>query len=415
MHFILFSQAIDTSSLLPLSHVFLEFPKLTLSSHQFNNQTSLHFITRHRIAHAFAPGTTITFPELAAKTSVPLHDLKRLIRHAISHSRIFSEPTKNTIAHTTSSALLANPAADTSVWADMILHEFWPAAVNTVAAMDKWPGSQEPVHTGLSISLGEEKHLFEVVTSTPERAKRFGGAMAGLSTGEGFEIGHLVRGYDWGRVEALPGGGVVVDVGGSMGHACAAIGEMFSGLRFVVQDLGKTFQGFDPVALLPEAVKGRVAFEAHDFFAPQTVRGDVYLIRWCLHNWSDKYAVKILKALVPKLEKGARVVVNDGVLPEPQGLGASWQSSKSLTDASVAEEEGVEEGEDGGGEVNSDWVDEKSMRSMDLIMLEGLNARERDVDEWRELFKEADERFIWKGAWRPEGSKMWIIEAEWAG
>jgi hypothetical protein len=33
-------------------------------------------------------------------------------------------------------------------------------------------------------------------------------------------------------------------------------------------------------------------------------------------NWSDKYCVKILKALIPALAPGARVLIMDAVLPE---------------------------------------------------------------------------------------------------
>jgi hypothetical protein len=54
---------------------------------------------------------------------------------------------------------------------------------------------------------------------------------------------------------------------------------------------------------------------AHDFFTPQTVVADVYLLRWILHNWSDKYCMRILRALIPALKPGARVVVNEDVRP----------------------------------------------------------------------------------------------------
>ena len=60
---------------------------------------------------------------------------------------------------------------------------------------------------------------------------------------------------------------------------------------------------------------------SHDFFTQQPVKNaDVYLIRWCLHNWSDEYSIKILRALIPALKPGARVLVNDGVLPEPNTI-----------------------------------------------------------------------------------------------
>lgn len=43
------------------------------------------------------------------------------------------------------------------------------------------------------------------------------------------------------------------------------------------------------------------------------------------------------------------------------------------------------------------------------------NARERDVETWGELFKEADERFRFLGVTVPAGARMAIIEAYWMG
>lgn len=67
---------------------------------------------------------------------------------------------------------------------------------------------------------------------------------------------------------------------------------------------------------------------AHDFLTEQPVHGaDVYFFRWILHNWSDKYCVKILKNLIPALKPGAKVVINDNVLPQP-GVLSQWQEER---------------------------------------------------------------------------------------
>jgi len=50
---------------------------------------------------------------------------------------------------------------------------------------------------------------------------------------------------------------------------------------------------------------------------------------------------------------------------------------------------------------------------MDLIMLTFVNSNERDVDDWRRLFQNADSRFTFLGASQPKGCKMWTIEAAW--
>ena len=52
---------------------------------------------------------------------------------------------------------------------------------------------------------------------------------------------------------------------------------------------------------------------------------------------------------------------------------------------------------------------------MDMTMLSILNARERDADEWRSLFAEADPRFEFQGVKQPTGSNLAIMEAIWNG
>jgi hypothetical protein len=46
-------------------------------------------------------------------------------------------------------------------------------------------------------------------------------------------------------------------------------------------------------------------------------------------------------------------------------------------------------------------------------MLEIGNAKDRDLGEWQQLFKQADERFIFMGLKMPPGSNLSIIEASW--
>jgi hypothetical protein len=50
---------------------------------------------------------------------------------------------------------------------------------------------------------------------------------------------------------------------------------------------------------------------------------------------------------------------------------------------------------------------------MDLTMMEIGNAKERDLEEWQQLLKQADMRFIFKGVKMPPGSNLAVIEARW--
>lgn len=136
--------------------------------------------------------------------------------------------------------------------------------------------------------------------------------MTWFSTGPGLEPTHILNGFAW---EAL-GKGVVVDVGGSHGSVSIAIAHNFPSLHCIVQDRAEIV-AFGRHKLPPDLVN-RVSFMEHDFFTEQPVKNaDVYHFRWILHDWSDKYAIRILKALIPALKPGAKIVVCEHVLPEP--------------------------------------------------------------------------------------------------
>ena len=172
--------------------------------------------------------------------------------------------------------------------------------------MEKYPGSGEPNETAFNLAFNTSRPFYLELEPTPERARRFGGAMRWMSQGGRFSNDHLIRGYDWAAFDHE--GGMIVDVGGGHGAVSQALAVATQHVKFVVQDLPVTaIQGRK---LLPAALQERVSFMPHDFFEEQPVKGaNVYFLRYILHNWSDKYALRILKALVPAMKSGSRIVV----------------------------------------------------------------------------------------------------------
>lgn len=141
--------------------------------------------------------------------------------------------------------------------------------------------------------------------------------MTFMGSGPGLEHHHILNHYDW----ASLGASTVVDVGGSHGSLSIAIAQAFPSLRCIVQDRPEIIEMGDHN--LPTDVRGRVDFMAHDFFDEQPVKdAEVYILRWILHDWSDRNASRILKALVPALQAGARVLLLEQIMPEPGALSA---------------------------------------------------------------------------------------------
>ncbi|RYP17555.1 hypothetical protein DL765_004444 [Monosporascus sp. GIB2] len=193
----------------------------------------------------------------------------------------------------------------------------------------------------------------------------------------------MVQCYDWKSL----GAATVVDVGGSGGHNAIPLAQNFPDLRVVVEDLPRVRPVFEES--VPPGLRDRVSFRGHDFFDPQPERdADVYVFKKVFHDWPDESVVRILRAQVPALRPGARVLVVEHVV-DRAGLPADKQHvPRSLQRLATA---------------------------TDLRMMALFNAKERSVADFRRVLEEADERFELVDVKVNPKSELGIFEVVWRG
>lgn len=195
----------------------------------------------------------------------------------------------------------------------MLSCEVAPAFAKLPEALTKFPNSEELDQTAWSISNDTNLSLYAFLANEPERARRFGQSMKFLTKGSGFSIKHITATYDWKALDHPST--TLVDVGGGHGSVSQYLADCTTNMRFIVQDLPSTAQ--QGREILPPKYKSRIEFASHDYYSDQTIIGkEIYFFRWIFHNQSDQYCVKVLKALVPAMKVGTRVLINETVLPE---------------------------------------------------------------------------------------------------
>ncbi|RDW81607.1 uncharacterized protein DSM5745_05164 [Aspergillus mulundensis] len=349
------------------------------------NGVSLQAVYKYNIPEAVPIHGEISFSELAKRTGLREYDVRRILRHAMVFHHVFQEPREGFVAHTAASRRLRDDP-DTMAGLGYFHDELWPSFAHTLPALEKSQG-EEPNETGWSQYHGVDKPFYEHYVSHPAMAKRFRGAMAALADADGTAPEPLADAYPWGSIGgAGDGTGTVVDVGGGKGHISVMLATRFPSLHFVVQDTPSMIAGAaaETLAGLPADVSDRIKFTSHDFFTDQPAEADVYLLRNIIHNWSDAYAVRIMRALIPALRTGSRIVIHDRVLPPPGTMHR---------------------------------MKERAIREMDLWMLTLCNSREREEADWIALFAMADPRFVDARVkmWTPAGAAMSIIEIVWPG
>ncbi|KAK7977033.1 S-adenosyl-L-methionine-dependent methyltransferase [Apiospora saccharicola] len=344
---------------------------LLFQSSAISNLVSIDTICRYKIAELVPSGGKISFGDIAKQAGLEEPLVRRLLRHAMT-MRIFQEPEPDMVAHTKISKFLRIPYIN--AWVSVGAREGWPACTKMVDAMQKWPGSEESNETGFSLANNTDKSIYEVLAADQTRAMRFAASMEAMDHFPGFSAEAVTKAYDW----ASLGKATVVDVGGSRGHVAIELAQSFGDMKLVVQDMAMVVAGAE--SGVPEPLKGRVQFMAHELFKPQPVQADAYFLRMVFHNWSDKYALRILKAQIPSLRPGVKILIQDACMPEP-GVIPQWR--------------------------------EQDLRAMDMSMGCFFNARERTLKEWKALLVAADERFVLKQLIEPERSMLALLEIVW--
>ncbi|KAI8932008.1 hypothetical protein NX059_010904 [Plenodomus lindquistii] len=335
-----------------------------------------------------------TFEEISKYTKLPLEVVQRVLDHAIT-MRFFtrSNPKSTSVSHTSRSAALAKDAG-LSALVQMVLDETGPPMFQLPEALRRFSQGKPELTTDMTQTAfklchsggawGDYANSWDFIENDGEgekkgwRQRNFVKFMAYIK--DLFETEDLVlNAVDWANQGAI----TVVDLGGSAGHDDAVLAKKFPNLKIVVQDLPEVAPVFEKE--FPVELKDRVSFVTHNLFHPQPVTADIYMLKWILHDWPQVESVAILRALIPALKPGARILFIDYVgKQEPSEV----EIPRSIRGYGTA---------------------------TDLRMMALFNAAERPVQVWKDYFREADERFDVVRVEAKELGFMVVMEVVWRG
>lgn len=283
---------------------------------QGTDVSNLAVLVRFAMPQSVPLKSSITGAELATKVGLPEEIVVRMLRYAIGVG-LFVEESTGVFGHNAASARLAQSEAlrDIVYVSTHQLTRIVTSLSDTLAAQkeERERGGQGPA-TACNVAFPAYSGVFDFLSKEPAIAKKYHLYMAGRAKTARWSAANVIKAWDWASV----GSKTIVDVGGSVGHTCIALQEACPEAQFVVQDV-------DPVALgngqqrmeaFPE-LASRINFVQHDFFQPQNVTADIYLLRHIFHDWTDADGVKILKNMVIGLKAGSRILVIEGVIPPP--------------------------------------------------------------------------------------------------
>ncbi|KAI2820472.1 hypothetical protein CBS115989_3602 [Aspergillus niger] len=335
-----------------------------------------------------------SYADIAKSTNLPEQIVRRILRLAFTIF-VFAEeaPGSDRVVHTAASALIVrNPFVKSYLEHNM--EDVRPAATVGVDALKKWfVGESEPPEDVAACPIALATYdghqsggdLWQLLENSERpgqpkgfRAKRFAEAMQGLRMTSGVMTECVLKQFDWSSLNEA----TVVDLGGSAGHISVILADNYPKLDLVVQDLASAQSAFDE-NINSTHYASRIKFQTHNFFEPQVLPADVFLLKSVLHDWSDKYVLQIVRNLLGVLKPGNHLVIFDFVMPEDYN-----EETDSMTPLTVR----------------------KLVASMDMQMFVGCNSKERKVKDWNDVVKRADGRFELKEVHVPRGSPLGLLD-----
>ncbi|KAI0538357.1 O-methyltransferase-domain-containing protein [Xylaria digitata] len=338
----------------------------------------LRVVYHYKLANAVPLDGTASYAEIATASGLK-EDLCRRFIHIAIGNHVFTEDLETQrVRHTASSRRLVTDQGFSDA-VGLEIDNLGPASSKLIDVWEKHgQAASEPNQSAFSMFNETDKPIFDLLASQPERGRRFGGAMRYFTKGDFWDLRHMLTLFDWSSIDQP--GAQVVDIGGGNGQISQYLARHTTHAHYIVQDLAHVVS--QAPSQLPTELQERIEFVEHDFFTPQTMEPPaVFILRFILHNWADKYAIRILRSLVPAMRKGTKVLIHECVLRDGP-----------VTDLT-----------------SRFWF------QTDAIMATIFNGQERTAAEYERLLKGADPRYVVEAVCRSEGSHMSILEVGWTG
>lgn len=267
-----------------------------------SNQTDLVFpwalrvAATLRLADRIASGVT-HLQELAVHAGVNADALGRLLRYLISYE-VFAEPA---------------PGLFTLTDAARFLQESHPLRLRAWLDQEGAGGRMDGAWNGLlqAVRTGEAAYpslygctFWEDLAAHPHLEASFNELMVNRPSRVDDAF---IAEYDWAGVRH------VVDVGGGSGRLLAALLRAHPAMRGTLVDLPGTVSAARE-AFSSSELAGRCEIIAGSFFDPLPSGGDVYLLSFILHDWSDREALAILRRCAQAAGTSGRVLIRENLV-----------------------------------------------------------------------------------------------------
>jgi ubiquinone/menaquinone biosynthesis C-methylase UbiE len=239
-----------------------------------------------------------TADELAQATDTHAPSLYRILR-ALTSAGIFQKESDGRFALKPLSETLVTNAPGSVRWfiISELGQEHYPA----------WGNLMQSVKTGeIAFDSYFGADIWKYFSQHPEDAAVFNDSMSGMTAAANEAIMSV---YDFSPFKK------VIDIGGGHGGLITSILKQNPEAQGVLFDAPQVIAGARQ-KLEANGVANRCETVAGDFFKAVPEGGDVYVMKWIIHDWEDEKAITILKNCRRHMQPNGRLIIVDCVVPE---------------------------------------------------------------------------------------------------
>ncbi|WP_327355116.1 methyltransferase [Streptomyces sp. NBC_01304] len=274
-----------------------------------STQRIFEIVTNAWISRAVYAGTALGLPahladgprttaELAELTSSDPRALGRLLRALTGVGLFRTDERGRHVLTDVGQALRSDVPGSLASLVQMELGE---------AHHDTWGQILHSVQTGeAAFAKAVGCDIWAFFEGDPVMNAHLGQAMSGLTA---MVADTVIEAYDFGPYEKI------VDVGGGEGAFLSAVLAAHPRARGVVFDLPHVVPAGAP-HIADAGLSERCELVGGSFFEKVPEGGDLYTMKWVLHDWDDASCVRILQSCRQVMSDDARLLIVDTVVPE---------------------------------------------------------------------------------------------------
>jgi O-methyltransferase/IclR-like helix-turn-helix domain-containing protein len=255
---------------------------------------SVYLAARLKLADAIGDGE-LGLPDLAAKTGTSPTALRRLMRALTSHGFFLAREDGRYAQSPLSETLrTARPGSMRGLAEAELGHDHYEAWGQVETCLR---------HDGTAFERIYGMPIWRYYGEHPETEALFAEAMSNFTT-----IAHagILGSYEF------PPFKMAIDVGGGHGAFLKAVIDSKPDARGILFDVPTVIAEAEQTGAI---ANGNIRGVGGDFFKEVPAGGDLYLLKFILHDWKDEQSIQILTSVRKAIVSAGRLVIVEIVLP----------------------------------------------------------------------------------------------------